>query len=464
MALPHRLIQGLASVLVTCAVQVAFSQPQPGPPPQPPVPAAPPLPAGKFLSAREEACRSYVTTAYPAAAVTKLDERNGDQVYRRAAASALSEKVETLLQVQSTPETVPVETFAPPATDGQGATGLGAETIAVNPVAPTQAAAGNVAFAGTNAGSRMVASFSLNPLVLIADPTDQKQLAKASRLWDLGVVLPIDANGDVDKTKVFDYVGVRARVNFAGLGQGDAAFKGAIAAYTALYQAEASRLAAILALLESTNDVPGCIKAIVDASLDRIKAVCGAELDVTKHAKLEGDARSKLDDALAAADRTFFGLDLRADFGDPMFTDDMAADGVFVTAAVALGRRTSTTGRSFAYNLRVGYSYADDADRIASSVDFGAGVAYAAGERGQQVQVSLGVEGRWKVDSEGVVEDEFAQLDTNFVEVHFGVSVPLAEGKALSVGGSVPIAGNRGPVLTVSGDWSVLLGSIAAGK
>ena len=91
-------------------------------------------------------------------------------------------------------------------------------------------------------------------------------------------------------------------------------------------------------------------------------------------------------------------------------------------------------------------------------------MAYSAGERGQQVQVSVGLEGRWTVDSNGITDDDLTQLDTNFVELHFGVAVPLAEGKALDVGGSIPIAGDRGPVLTVSGDWSVLLGSIAGSK
>src|SRR5690349_14494302 len=115
----------------------------------------------------------------------------------------------------------------------------------------------------------------------------------------------------------------------------------------------------------------------------------------------EANLKAASAEARAKADRQYFGLDLRADFGDPTFSGNPDARGTNVLAAVAAGKRLGDANRYFAVRARVGAAYADlRRSKPFYSLDYGLGIELGAVMDLQTAGLTAGVEGRYSNSSD----------------------------------------------------------------
>lgn len=218
-----------------------------------------------------------------------------------------------------------------------------------------------------------------------------------------------------------------------------------------------STLPLIKALLAAAPEPGACADAIEARDETKQLISCGSSLPSTNVATSAADARAALGEFRAQVDHHYLSVEGRFDRGD-LNADGSGHKDWLLAGYVAYGHRFSPTadGGEVTIRLRGGVSvFEDGAMGQTHSAFYGAGGIELAIVRDLKRYVfSVGAE----VYSKEVDDNPMLAFDQRD-NIRFGVGLPLADGKSVSVGLTVPV--NHGePILALSGDWSLLLESL----
>ncbi|MCC7537513.1 MAG: hypothetical protein IT379_14915 [Deltaproteobacteria bacterium] len=320
-------------------------------------------------------------------------------------------------------------------------------------------------------GPRLVTALSLNPGAALA--SGPRDFASWSRAFDLSIVAPFDLSAREAGRDAIDYVGIRVRINILAPVQGGRAFGLAVGRLRQALDENADRihddlLPDVLAALRSAPDRTACMNAIASCGSEDVSAACGGRSITSAWRSSQAAVDAAVAEVRGQVDGDTVGLDLRADFGDQTFSGESAVDDAFSLQASAAGSwrflrgaRVSITARG-----RIGYAYRRvevtmDDTSSEHAVDWGASLELAILTGPANTLLSVGVEGRWRT-SDSIALPPLFDSGMDYADLRIGLSVPLSDGTALGVGLGIPIDDNeaREPMLTVSGDWSLLLGAL----
>ncbi len=356
------------------------------------------------------------------------------------------------------------ETIAPrdvqPADPGDAAlAGSLAQGEAVPDVRPIPLAGGTIAAVGNNAGARAITAIALNPATLFGNTNDPRSAARASRLADISFLLPVDEL-DADDDGRIDYVGFRARLNVTGVSAGSKLFTDVTAAAKQATISERDLRLKIRKTLENapSESLGDCVKAILKARPgETLGSACGDpvsfDTDPTSHAKLKDRVRALREEA----DRSYFGMELRFDQGDPTLGADSLADGTSFLAGLAWGRRFSNPlpAAALSFKARLGARYVDLRDTSVTKlgIDGGLGFEVTRVLEDQRVKLGAGLEFAY-----GNADRELREaLQTDFVVFRASLSVPLVNTTTTTITVTAPIYGEQSSSLSIGGNWSLLL-------
>jgi len=351
---------------------------------------------------------------------------------------------------------VPLESVQP-IVDVGGTHGGPGQASAVPSVLPTPEAGATVAASGTPDGPELLTEIRFNPLALAAsDPAEQ---AYYSRVSDIRLLLPVSSASAASSIRDIQYAGVRVRVNMAGIGalstaSGTKVYQEAQQAALAVQTDSAEVLRRVRELLERASDVTGCADALMNRDTAAQERACGGTLDMTDLLLSNETFLARLSKARIEADSNYWGLDLRGDFGDPTLSGDASKLGTYISAGVAGGSAFIKGDRYLQPRWRLGATYSyPRSTRVANySVDAALGFEMGVVRRFQRIKANVGIEAR--------VSKEDAQGDTNFYVFNAGLTVPTTQTTSVSIGLTLPLAGNRPALLTLGGDFSLLFGGI----
>ncbi len=354
----------------------------------------------------------------------------------------------------------------PAASGDAGGAGSLAQGEAVPGVRPVALAGGTVSAVGTDAGTRAMTSIALNPLVLLGDLNDPKAVAGPSRFADLTLLLPVDKL-DANHDGRIDYFGVRSRINVLGIKAGSELFKDVEAAADSAMVHDVKLAVLIRHALENAPEggVKQCAEALLKATPGATitSEHCGApvsfDLDTAAVAKLREKTRTLRE----AADRDYFGLDLRFDTGDPTLGDSLGRDATSLLAGLAWGRKlTGTGGTEVGLKLRLGARYVSLRDTSATKLGADGGLGFELTRRlnEQTIRIDAGFEfGYGNADKALEVP-----LQTDFLTFRGSLSIPLANSTNVTVTLSAPVHGDQSPTLSISGNWAMLFSALAPAK
>jgi hypothetical protein len=345
---------------------------------------------------------------------------------------------------------------------------------ATTPIEPVEAAGGSVAAVGTDKGAGAVAAIAINPSIFFVDPSRPEDVARWSRFTDVTLLVPAsdlegDGGGDEDEEGT-DYVGIRWGLNFTGLRRGSDVHQAVVAAYDRFLSGQTIQINQIQALLKAapTEDkLNTCIKALETAQTldavtqDLITLACGGTPDPDKPVVVAG-FREAIEAARIQADSRYFGLDLRADFGDLSLAGIDTVSGTSIFGGVGWGRR-SVRGTDAAMGLRVhaGGRYwdtedddeenAEDEDDANFALEGGVALEAIRFYDYQRLTLVAGLDGRYQ--SMGLGDDE----DQASINLRGSLNVPVTATSSVSLNLVAPVVGERrGPVLSIKANWRLL--------
>lgn len=343
--------------------------------------------------------------------------------------------------------------------DRQSATnkqGTVAATEPVSSVQPITLAGGSLSIAGTRVGTQGVATVTVNPLAL-----GRPDSPLPGRLFDLSVTAPFNLDGSANPIR---FVGVRARVN-ATAPWSTERLRAALDGY---YKAAGAFGDTLEVLLRGAGDVKSCASSILKTHAVAASA-CGQTLDQANLTRLRETSVKAVQDGQREADRYYFGLDLRADFGDPTGDVVVGDKGTRVQGGLAGGIRIPN-GKYWDIELRghVAGDYFRSKDSINGvridpvfSVDWGAAAlisGHATGETDKQrLAFGVGVVGRHAASSAAT-----DVVPTNFVDLRLMAVVPTTSGSDVGLAVMIPLddsATPRGSIVSVSTDLGLLDGT-----
>lgn len=334
------------------------------------------------------------------------------------------------------------------------------------PVEPVEAAGGSVAAVGTDKGAGAVAAIAINPSIFFIDPADSEQVARWSRFTDVTLLVPASnlsgdgAEGEDDEGT--DYVGIRWGLNFTGLQAGSELHREAVRAYDAFLATGTDQNAQIQQQLRNAGteeELGRCIQAMMGArsltaaEIASITTACGGAPDPTNPGVI-----TRLRDALQAAriqaDSRYFGLDLRADFGDLSLAGVDTLEGTAFFAGLGWGRRSvRNTEAATGIRAHLGARYWDLEGEEEGNVAVEGGVAFEAIRFYSYQRLTLVGGLDFQHQAGGVDEDD----DDTSINLRGTLNVPVTPTTSISVVLAAPVVGERrGPVLSIKGNWRLL--------
>jgi hypothetical protein len=361
----------------------------------------------------------------------------------------------TMLKASRTKTTAAIAASAgqPRITDTPGAQGSAGQTAAVASGAPVATAGGSVAAVGdTGQGLQLVTALAINPASIALGDTSTSSVW-ASRLADISVVLPLDIDPADGTKKGFQYIGGRFRFNtLAALRSAE--LERAVVAYQSLQASLATMLPALTAVLAAASDPGKCASAIENANDADQTRFCGGVVEGASLASTAIAARSALAQFREETDRRYLTLEARFDRGD-LNADAAAKKDSLLAAYLAAGHgfHPTSNGSTLELRARGGFVYFQDgATSTARSALFGAlGVELAVVRDLRRYCLSVALE---LTKQRG--NDQMPPA-AGVNAVRLGVAVPLADGKVVSVGVTLPTNGGDSTI-ALSGDWSLLFG------
>jgi hypothetical protein len=344
-----------------------------------------------------------------------------------------------------------------------------------SPVEPVEAAGGSLAAVGTDKGAGALAAIAINPSIFFVDPSNTQAVARWSRFTDVTLLVPAndvddgeEKDAEEDGDEGTDYVGIRWGLNITGLRRGSAlheAVKNAYDQFLAGGTTQIQQVTSLLTAAESDDDLKNCMTALLAAeSLDadakaRIAESCDGVPDPA-----DPNVIRALQDAIQAAriqaDSRYFGLDLRADFGDLSLAGIDTVSGTSIFGGVGWGRRSvRSTDAAMGLRIHAGGRYWDtedeedteDEDDANFAVEGGAAFEAIRFYDYQRLTLVAGLDGRYQ--SMGVADGE----DEASINLRGSLNVPITPTASVSVNLVAPVVGERrGPVLSIKANWRLL--------
>lgn len=342
------------------------------------------------------------------------------------------------------------------------ATGSLVQGEATPSVRPVALAGGSISAVGTGAGARALTSIAINPLLLFGNIDDPEKAATASRFTDLTFLLPVDKLDGNNDGRI-DYFGVRARMNWFGLKAGSKVFTDVETAANKTMMEEVNLALTVETALNDAapESIKECAEALLKAKPGSVvkSASCGGEVSFTPDTASYRELRESMRALRDAADRDYFGLDLRFDFGDPTLGDSAGADATTLAAGLGWGRQIASSGADVALKLHLGGKYVSlrDSSRTEFSIEGAAGFELSRKVEDQTLKIGAGLE----FASGGADKAERVALQTDYVTFRGSLSIPLLNATTVSVTVSAPLYGEQSPTLSISGNWAMLLSAVA---
>ncbi len=339
---------------------------------------------------------------------------------------------------------------------GATASGSGAQDEAVPTVQPTAAGAASLSAVGADSGLASIATISLNPAMFFAPSGDAETMARLTRIADISLLVPV-GEADKDQNGRPDYFGLRLRLNVNGAQAGTAVAEAA-KAFLAQVQDEAALANRIASALGNASDPAACISALFNEnpSPDVIRRECGVDFQPDERAY--ETMRQRIAVARAEADAKYFGLDLRADFGDPTLGGVDNASATSLSAGLAFGKQVNAAqanGASVGVRGRAGMRYTELRSTGEGSYAFDGGFGLEARrslDATTSILLTAGLEARYGGDD--TTENE---LQTNYTAFRATLSLPVTGATALAIAYGTPIAGKISPTFSVNFNWKLLL-------
>ena len=337
------------------------------------------------------------------------------------------------------------------------------------PIEPVEAAGGSLAAVGTDRGAGAVAAIAINPSIFFVDPSNTEQVARWSRFTDVTLLVPASDlgeddgdGGEADDDEGMDYVGIRWGLNFTGLERGSKLHQAVVDAYNRFLRAGTGRTQVIRDLLLAlpSENLEACVRVLTQAqSLDadatrQMTQTCGGAPVATDPAIIAG-LREEIEKARVQADSRYFGLDLRADFGNLTLAGVDTVSGTSIFAGVGWGRRSvRNTEAATGVRAHGGVRYwdnegADEDENVAVE----GGIAFEA-IRFYNFQRLTAVGGLDLQYRTGGVDDGEEETSIN---LRGSLNIPITGTASVSVNLAAPVKGERrGPVLSIKGNWRLL--------
>jgi hypothetical protein len=345
-------------------------------------------------------------------------------------------------------------TVEPEPTDTAGTQDTAGQAAAVASGEPVAQSGGTIGLQGTpNSGLSMIAALAVNPIGASADESDYKRYGWGSRAADISFVVPVnlDANGVVEEG--LQYFGAHVRLNIPWLinRENSKLVKEAEKAFGAYLAVSSDFIEAAAKLLQGAADPKACAEAIIGGSIDAQDAACGGT--IATDTMIAGFMKSSkaLADAREDASKWYLTVEARTDVGD--VNGDAATTRDSLLAAYASGGMRYSAGQ---IRVRAGIgSFNDGATDMGHAVYFGAaGLEYSQSGKDGRLALSLGIEGQ--TTSAG----RSSPTGTRYANFRVGLRVPVAEGKAVSIGIAKSLDDpDIDPVVTVNADWATLFGN-----
>jgi hypothetical protein len=383
-------------------------------------------------------------------------DKSGQTINCSFPAIDVTEKL--LTEARKTPVDPGVNPNQPSITDTPGAQVSAGQTAAVASGQPVGTAGGSVSAVGaTGQGLQLVTALAINPGTIATGDTESRA-AWLSRFADMSIVIPVNIQPGEGMTKGFAYVGGRLRMNVAAAFESSALESSrarAVASYTGLAGQMASACRAITDILEKSPNPTECAKALVAGDEASQNVHCKATFDRALLMPSVQMARKALADFRREADRRYLSVEARFDRGD--LNADVGARKDTLFAAYLAGGYTffpKSESATLSVRARGGAVFFQDGMTTSSkTAGFGALGAEIALTRGlRHYALSLGVE----LYTKQVADNPILAVDQRN-SFKIGVAVPVADGKILSAGLTLPTHGGA-PILVVGGAWSLLVG------
>lgn len=320
------------------------------------------------------------------------------------------------------------------------------------------------AVGATGQGLQLVTSLAVNPGTIATGETDSRSVW-LSRFADLSIVLPANLDPADGLKKGFSYIGGRLRINVAAAIGAAGLVKArnvAEAKYTTVAVAVSKAIPAIGSLIAASSDPGQCARAIEEDDQAREKENCGGgTFDASEVTDTTKEARKALADFRAEADRRYLSVEARFDRGD-LNADGAGAKDTLLAQYVAAGYTfgAQAEGASFGIRGRGGAVFFQDGmSKTSKTAGFVAlGVELAIARDLRRYALTAGIELYSKQATMTSMTNPMLALD-ELNSFKLGVSLPVADGKTLSVGVTLPTDGGD-PIIAVSGDWSLLLEAV----
>ena len=446
-------MKGLIAIILTVMSGAAIAQPttadQPTTTSSQPAAAAPTDPKA---ATNDAACKTAMQARFDATALAGIKDTQWCPGLAVAVADSLYNAQKVIAATK--PATNPNQ---PTITDTPGAQSSAGQTAAVASGQPVASAGGSIGAVGsTGQGLELVTALAINPGTLATGDTDPRTVW-LSRFVDLSVVLPANLDPADGLTKGFTYVGGRLRLNLMAAihaGRLEQKLAAAVKKYTTVQAKLTDVVAATSKLLAAAPDPVACALAIEAHDSKEQTSSCAGTLDEEGLGVAGTDARASLEEFRAEADSHYLSVEARYDRGD--LNADMAGRKDNLLAAYVSGGYTwlpTSDGTSFGLRLRGGAVFFEDgATRDTKFAGYASvGVELGVVRDLKRYTFSAGFD----VYSQNVSDDPMVAMDQHNA-FKFGLGVPVADGKTVSVGLSVPID-TGDPIIAISGDWSLLL-------
>jgi hypothetical protein len=340
---------------------------------------------------------------------------------------------------------------------------------AVPALYPFALGGGSVGGAGSEAGTNALTAISINPAIFFADMNDVDESAKWGRLMDLTAIVPLNGISSLDSNRL-EYFGLRGRINFTGAEKGGELYQNVITSFGHVLNSADIETDLIQQIIE---DSPDCVRCAMqfqkvangEAKAGSIESVCGSPYSVDESDEVFRSFKEDIDRLIHAADKKYFGLDLRADFGDPTLGAVENARGTSIFAGIGYGFSGDAGGKKKHYtslHSRLGIRYKDmeDFEGTIFDIDGAAGFEFSWPYQFQQIKFGLGLEFRASLDEQidqappGDLDQAF---ETDYLYFRTSLNVPITHSNGIGVQYGTSIVGDKSPILSVNFSWNLLL-------